>query len=97
VDCRTYTPWLFDAARMFVIMKTEKATNVIQVFKTDVLEQEHADMLCELVQSELIVQRANFDLQDCDRILRVESIVKIDEKVIALLSLHGFTCEELPE
>lgn len=78
-------------------MKTDKATNVVQIFKTNVHEREHADMLCDLVQHELTVQRANFDLEDCDKIFRVESTVNIDHQVIALLRLHGFICEELPD
>jgi len=78
-------------------MKTDKATSVIQVFKTNVLEQEHADMLCNLFEQELTVQRANFDLEDCDKILRVESFHNIDDQVIALLRLYGFKCEELPD
>ena len=78
-------------------MKTDKATNVVHVFKTNVQEQEHAEMLCDLIQTELTVQRANFDLEDCDKIFRVESAVHIDHKIIALLRLHGFMCEELPD
>ena len=79
-------------------MKTEReVTNVVQVFKTNVQEREHADMLCDLVQNEITVQRANFDLEDCDKIFRVESSVNIDEKIIALLHLHGYSCEELPD
>lgn len=78
-------------------MKTDKATCVIQVFKTDVFEQEHADMLCNLVEHALTVQRANFDLEDCDKILRVVSTANIDQEIIALLRLYGFKCEELLE
>lgn len=78
-------------------MKTEKATNIVQVFKTNVNNPSHADMLCDLVQTEITVQRANFDLEDCDKIFRIESTENIDDKVIALLHLHGFTCEELPD
>ena len=78
-------------------MKTERATNVVQVFKTNVKDPSHASMLCDLVQTEITVQRANFDLEDCDKIFRVESTVNVDKKVIALLLLHGFTCEELPD
>ena len=78
-------------------MKTEKITNVIQVFKTNVNDPSQADMLCDLIQTDTTVQRANFDLDDCDKIFRVESITNIDEKIIALLHLHGFTCEELPD
>ena len=78
-------------------MKTDKATNVIQVFKTNVLDEEQANMLCELVQNDLMVQRTNFDLEDCDKIFRVESTANIEHKIIALLRLNGFLCEELPD
>ena len=76
-------------------MKTDRVTNVIQVFKTNVLEQQHADMLCDLVQNEITVQRANFDLDDCDKIFRVESTGNVDNKIIGLFRLYGFRCEEL--
>jgi hypothetical protein len=78
-------------------MNTDKATSVVQVFKTNVLDREQADMLCDLIQNELTVQRANFDLEDCDKIFRVESTANVDHQIIALVRLHGFLCEELPD
>jgi hypothetical protein len=78
-------------------MNTDKATNVVHVFKTNVQDLEHAQMLCNLIQTELTVQRANFDLEDCDKIFRVESSAHMDHQIAALLRLHGFTCEELPD
>lgn len=38
----------------------------------------------------------NFDLEDCDKILRVDSQNEISEKIINLLSDSSFNCEELP-
>lgn len=78
-------------------MKTEKIVNVVQVFKTNVHDPDQADMLRDLVLINVTVHRANFDLEDCDKIFRVESTVNIDEKIVALLHLHGFECEELPD
>lgn len=78
-------------------MNTYKTMKLVHFFKTNVDKQWDADMLCDLVQTEFTVERANFDLQDCDKIFRVESTVKVDDKVIALLHLHGFACEELPD
>lgn len=37
----------------------------------------------------------NFDLEDRDRILRVDSPELVRERVQALLEGHGFTCTEL--
>jgi len=78
-------------------MKTEKVINIVQVFKTNVGDHSQASMICDLVQTEITVQRANFDLEDCDKIFRVESTTNMDEKIIALLHLHGFACEELAD
>jgi len=70
---------------------------VIQVFKTNVDKRWHAEMLCDLIQTEFPVSRINFDLEDCDKIFRVESSINMDSKIISFLHQHGFKCEELPD
>lgn len=37
----------------------------------------------------------NFDLDDCDKILRIEGTAEIAPSVIRLLQDAGFDCEEL--
>lgn len=37
----------------------------------------------------------NFDLEDCDKILRVDSEENAVSKIIDLLILHNYSCEEL--
>ena len=37
----------------------------------------------------------NFDLDDCDKILRIDSEENIVFKIIDLLNIHKFYCEEL--
>jgi hypothetical protein len=40
----------------------------------------------------------NFDLQDCDRILRVETPdAQVPARVVELLDRHGFECLELQD
>lgn len=39
--------------------------------------------------------RWNFDLEDCDNILRVETQRLQPAKVCATLQMHGFSCVEL--
>jgi len=39
----------------------------------------------------------NFDLEDCDKILRVETEKVTPETVITLLKSQGFECSELSE
>jgi len=37
----------------------------------------------------------NFDLDDCDKILRIECTENVALPIINLLEIHKFTCEEL--
>ena len=37
----------------------------------------------------------NFDLEDCDKILRIDSEENIVLKITDLLNIHNFNCEEL--
>ena len=68
---------------------------MIEIFKTNVeLEEQGEHIMDELIQLFSSV-KINFDLNDCDRILRVEghefSVDRIRETIHAL----GFTCEVL--
>lgn len=70
---------------------------MVEVFKTNVEEREHADMLIDQIHKTFTEYKANFDLDDCDRILRVKSISGViqSSKVINLLKDFGFHSEEL--
>ena len=46
---------------------------MIEVFKTDVASQEQADLLLKQIRNAFEDLIVNFDLEDCDNILRVES------------------------
>ena len=72
---------------------------MIEVFKTDVKDNHHANMLLEKIHSRFSAYTANFDLADCDNILRVKCISGIVEPglLIDLLSQHGFHAEVLPD
>lgn len=70
---------------------------VIEVFKTNVVDGKTASMLLALIHSNFSHCTANFDLHDCDNILRVASLHKIDPSLlISLLDAHGFQAEVLP-
>ncbi|MCM4154257.1 hypothetical protein DHD05_21935 [Arenibacter sp. N53] len=68
----------------------------ILVFKTSVAKKREVKTL-KPVLNRLITKNDywNFDLEDCDNILRVETqLVQVDS-VIRALKNHGFYCEEL--
>jgi hypothetical protein len=71
--------------------------NQVLVFKTSVTSFEEVETLHPALEMLTDRKQWNFDLEDCDRILRVESPHVCPEKVIGLLSEMGFSCEELAD
>jgi hypothetical protein len=68
---------------------------MIFVFKTSVKYRKQANYLIyELVQN-LNLINCTFDLEDCDKILRIEAQSKISDDVIEMVRRHNFICEEL--
>ena len=68
----------------------------VLVFKTSVEGKRHIKALSPLL-NQLINSfgRWNFDLEDCDNILRVETRYPNAAAIIILLKKQGFACEEL--
>lgn len=72
---------------------------MVEVFKTNVNEPRHAEMLISRIHKTFMRYRANFDLHDCDNILRVmctEGSVEA-ERLISFVRDLGFTAEVLPD
>jgi hypothetical protein len=67
----------------------------VHVFKTNVNKRWQAEMLCEVMSLEFPFSRCNFDLEDVDRIFRIENIRSISFEVIEVFHRHGFLGEEL--
>lgn len=72
---------------------------MIEVFKTDVNEKEHARMLLDRIHIAFRHCRANFDLEDCDKILRVKGITGEEEtwQIVSLVRSYGWHVEILPD
>jgi hypothetical protein len=64
----------------------------VEVFKTDVSQEGAAKRLIAKLQQLFPGSRVNFDLEDCDRVLRVEGINICCEKTKALLKGEGYEC-----
>lgn len=69
--------------------------NMVEVFKTNVRLKKEAALLLSLLQQQFPDHRINFDLDDCDRILRVEAGSVEPASVIAVLEENGFDCTVL--
>ena len=68
---------------------------MVEVFKTNVQHRELAEQLASILRERLDFSRINFDLEDCDKILRVEGKQICVEMIIEILSTHGLECEVL--
>jgi hypothetical protein len=72
---------------------------MVEVFKTNVKHQHQADMLIDKIQNIFTNYVVNFDLEDCDKILRVKcttGLIKCSG-LINLVNDLGFHAEVLPD
>ena len=78
-------------------VKIHPVKNRVLVFKTSVRNQ------ADIVKLSLVLNRItkngkwNFDLEDCDNILRVENPKSTSADFIRLLNQHAFECVELED
>jgi hypothetical protein len=70
---------------------------LVEVFKTNVQEAQQAKLLVDLLLEHLPGGRINFDLEDCDKILRVQRHEISSAEIISLLNQQGFHCEILSD
>jgi hypothetical protein len=70
---------------------------MVEVFKTNVQYRELAEQLASILQSRFTFCKINFDLDDCDKILRVEGKQICVESIIEILNTYGLQCEVLTD
>lgn len=72
---------------------------MVEIFRTNVNSPERADLLLLELQERFPGYKMNFDLEDCDKILRVEAIeAPINPaEIIWLLARSGYHSEVLPD
>ena len=68
---------------------------MIYIFKTSVKTKMQEKKLKPHIDTILPKAKWNFDLDDCDKILRIDSEENIVCKMTDLLNIHRFYCEEL--
>lgn len=68
---------------------------MVEVFKTNIADNLTAHMITRELSHHYPNGRINFDLDDCDNILRVESENIAPEHITNLLTCKGFFCEVL--
>lgn len=68
---------------------------MVEIFKTDVEETGEAEMLIGLLLHHIPDSRINFDLEDCDRVLRIEADNFDPDTVIMVINDKGYNCKVL--
>jgi hypothetical protein len=68
---------------------------MVEVFKTNVQHPERAEQLASILRVHFAFSRISFDLDDCDKILRVEGNQICVDTIIEILSTRGIECEVL--
>lgn len=68
---------------------------VIEVFRTDITESVAAGRMIALLEEAFPGTRVNIDLQDCDKVLRLEGVGLLVPVVIRLVEEQGFQCSVL--
>ena len=69
----------------------------IFVFKTNIDCSHDAQRICDWLRQNSLVRSCNVALDDCDRVLRVESLGIQMQTIIQYLTQSGFLCEELAD
>jgi len=68
---------------------------MVFVFKTNISNRWQTRRLRKQFEEQLQVSNSSFDLEDCDKILRIESSFEVSKQIIQLMQENGFSCEEL--
>ncbi|MHC0443255.1 hypothetical protein [Flavobacterium sp. 3-210] len=68
---------------------------MIEVFKTNVQEVEQSNLIVGKLLEHFPNSIINFDLEDCDKILRIQAASICNASVIELLNSCGYQCETL--
>lgn len=69
----------------------------VLVFKTNVTSKKKVSRIAPLLAAFPAIRHWNFDLEDCDKILRIEALGLHPGSVERLLIGAGFDCRELGE
>ena len=72
---------------------------MVEIFKTNVKDQDHANVLLAYIHENFRDYKANFDLEDCDKVLRVKCTTGFIQPttLIDLLQHYGYEAEVFPD
>lgn len=66
---------------------------MVEVFKTNVQEVAESRILTQKLLEHVQVAKISFDLEDCDKVLRIEGESFLADEIIDLVISAGYQCE----
>ncbi|WP_202409477.1 hypothetical protein [Hufsiella arboris] len=80
------------------LLQYKNYLHMVEVFKTNVKRRSDANRILFELHQIFRGYQANFDLEDCDNILRVQNVAIVEPAgIILLLQAYGFHCEILAD
>ncbi|OXG00798.1 hypothetical protein BC749_1011402 [Flavobacterium araucananum] len=68
---------------------------VVEVFKTNVQKESDKNYVIAVIQTHFPDYKINFDLEDCDKILRIEGVDLQCDNIIDYVNCLGYICIRL--
>jgi len=68
---------------------------MVRVFTTNIKHPTEAGFLVKVILATYPHHRVNFDLEDCDKILRIEGYDFNSDSVVNILKKNGYECSEI--
>ena len=65
---------------------------MVEVFKTNIQKVAHSKTMAQKLLEHFPASKITFDLDDCDRVLRVEGAHVLPMKIIEVLTTNGYQC-----
>ncbi|KAF2082743.1 hypothetical protein [Flavobacterium sharifuzzamanii] len=80
---------------MYQFKELQEAERLVEIFKTNVQKESDRDYIMTVMQNQFPDYKINFDLEDCDKILRIEGVDLQYDNVVNYVSSLGYTCIRL--
>jgi len=68
----------------------------VEIFRTYVQHAHQAEKICKILSQKLTDKVVNFDLDDCDKILRIESVYIDTLRIQHIMEILGYSCDLIP-
>ncbi len=80
---------------MITLKELKENVMIVEIFKTNVQKESERDYVIAIIQTQFPDYKINFDLEDCDKILRVEGMDLQCDNIMDYMHCLGYTCVRL--